>query len=68
LRLHMTDDILYTVEEIATRLSVHPDTVRRWIKSGELRAINLGARAGYRIPKSALDEFLQQRQEHPSGN
>ena len=64
----MTDDILLTVEDVATRLSVHPDTVRRWIKSGELRAINLGVRAGYRIPKSALDEFLKQREERPGGN
>jgi excisionase family DNA binding protein len=64
----MTDETYLTVEDVATRLSVHPDTVRKWIKSGELRAINLGARAGYRISKSALDEFIQQREERPSGS
>lgn len=59
----MADEILYTVEEVATRLAVHPDTVRRWIKSGELRAINLGGRAGYRITEEAYRQFLREREE-----
>jgi excisionase family DNA binding protein len=58
----MPDDTLYTVEEVAARLGVHPDTVRRWIKSGELRAINLGGRAGYRITEQAYKQFLQERE------
>jgi len=59
----MMDDTLYTVEEVAARLAVHPETVRKWIKNGQLRATNLGGRAGYRISKSALDQFLREREE-----
>jgi hypothetical protein len=31
----MPDDPLLTVDEVAKILSGHPDTVRRWIRSGE---------------------------------
>jgi excisionase family DNA binding protein len=61
----MIDDTLFTVEEVASRLGVHPETVRKWIKNGQLRATNLGGRAGYRISKSALDQFLREREEQP---
>jgi len=57
----MANDTLYTVEDIARFLSVHPETVRKWIKSGEMRAIKLGGPAGYRISQSALDQFLRER-------
>jgi excisionase family DNA binding protein len=60
---NMMDDQLYTVEEVASRLAVHPETVRKWIKNGELRATNLGGRAGYRIARSALEQFLREREE-----
>jgi len=44
-------------------LGVHIQTVRGWIKTGELRAIDVGGgrRATYRIPASALDEFQAAR-------
>jgi len=51
----------YTVEEIAQELGVHPDTVRRWIRRGELDAIDLGGSAGYRISQEALNRFLKER-------
>jgi excisionase family DNA binding protein len=51
----------YTVEELAEELGVHPDTVRRWIRKGDLEAIDLGGSAGYRISKEALDRFLKER-------
>ena len=59
----MPNETLYTVEEIAALLNVHPETVRKWIKSGELKAIRLGGPAGYRIAQSAYDQFLRERQE-----
>ena len=59
----MMDDQIYTVEEVASRLTVHPETVRKWIKNGELRATNLGGRAGYRISRTALEQFLREREE-----
>ncbi len=57
----MPDDTLLTVEEVARRLGVHIDTVRRWIRSGELPAINLGGPAGYRITQADLDRFIKGR-------
>jgi excisionase family DNA binding protein len=61
----MMDEQLYTVEEVASRLAVHPETVRKWIKNGQLRATNLGGRAGYRISRAALEQFLREREEAP---
>jgi excisionase family DNA binding protein len=48
-----------TVEEVAAELRVHPDTVRTWIRSGELDAIDIGRE--YRIYRADLDEFLRHR-------
>lgn len=47
------------IEEIAERLLVDPQTVRRWIKSGKLKAYKPGRE--YRILSSDLDEFLEAR-------
>jgi excisionase family DNA binding protein len=58
----MPNEALHTVEDVARLLGVHPETVRNWIKSGELRAIKLGGAAGYRISDSALQEFLKKRE------
>lgn len=59
----MAEETLLTVEEVAQRLSVHPDTIRKWIRHRELRAINLGGRAGYRISQTSLQNFLREREE-----
>ena len=61
----MPNEVLYTVDEVATRLSVHPETVRNWIKNGELAAVNLGGSAGYRISESDLAGFLRKRRGAP---
>lgn len=50
-----------TVQDVATQLNVHADTVRKWIRSGELVAIPLGGTAGYRITQAAVDKFIQER-------
>lgn len=57
----MAQDKLLTVEEVAERLSVGIETVRRWIRSKELEAVDLGGRAGYRISESALERFIRDR-------
>jgi excisionase family DNA binding protein len=62
----MPDSKLYTIEDIAALLSVHPETVRNWIRSGQLDAINLGGAAGYRITQADLDKFLQSRRGRPN--
>ena len=48
-----------TVEEVAEELRVHPETVRQWIRGGELDAFDTGR--GYRISRSDLDDFVQRR-------
>jgi excisionase family DNA binding protein len=49
-----------TPEEVAQELSVSVATVRRMIRRGDLRVVRLGdgPRARVRIPRVALDEFL----------
>jgi excisionase family DNA binding protein len=48
-----------TVEEVAEELRVHPETVRQWIREGELDAFDTGR--GYRISRKDLDDFMQSR-------
>ncbi len=57
----MSDERWYTVEEIVETLKVHEQTVRRWLKAGELRGILLGRKAGYRIRASDFEAFLAAR-------
>jgi len=48
-----------TVREAATRLKLNPETIRRWIRSGHIRAVSLGSdRAGFRIPESEVTRLL----------
>ena len=47
----------YTVDDVAARMQVHPDTVRKEIRVGTLKTIRVGDR-GVRIPHSALEARL----------
>jgi excisionase family DNA binding protein len=50
-----------TVREVASELQVHEETVRRWIRAGELPAIELGGpRTMYRIRPADLGAFMRQ--------
>jgi excisionase family DNA binding protein len=49
-----------TTSDVATRLGVSLDTVRRWLRSGELKGTPFG-RAGYRIEDADFEAFLLQR-------
>lgn len=57
--LPMTEEQLYTVNEVAKILRVHPVTVRRMIKIGELTAFMV--RDEYRIRQRALEELMQRK-------
>lgn len=52
---------LLTTEEVATKLQVHVKTVREWIVSGELQAVNLGQ--AYRVDERDLIAFLERRKQ-----
>lgn len=50
----MSEDV-YTVEQFAERLKLHPKTVLRFIHEGRLRAVKVGR--SYRILRSEMEAF-----------
>ena len=58
-----------TPPQVARRLGVNPDKVLRWIRSGELSAVNVttkpGGRPKYRIAAADLDTFKNRRSPQP---
>ena len=49
-----SEELFLTLEDIAERLKVSVSTVRRWVKSGDLKAIKVGNRGQYRISAEDL--------------
>jgi excisionase family DNA binding protein len=54
----MPEEEPLTVEEVAQRLRVSIETVRTWIRTGELNAIDVGK---YLIYPADLEDFKQRR-------
>jgi hypothetical protein len=58
---------MYSVDEVfellkTYKITTHKESVRRWLRQGELKGIAPSSRKeGWKIPKEALDDFLQQR-------
>ncbi len=50
---------LLSVEEVAGRLGVTPDTIRHYIRTRQLIAIRVGNK--YRIKEEELKRFLDER-------
>jgi excisionase family DNA binding protein len=48
-----------TIEEIAEELRVSEETVRRWIRTKQLKALSIGR--GYRIRRKDYEDFLHRR-------
>jgi len=61
----MDEERWYTVSDIVEKLRVHEQTVRRWLREGELRGYNFGGKSGYRIRSSDVDAFLESYLERP---
>ena len=60
--MHAEQERWLTVQDITRRLQVHEETVRRWIRSGELPAILLGsAKGGYRVREANYQRFVADR-------
>lgn len=59
----MPHDRYQTVQELAGRLEVAEATVRQWIKSGKLRAIDIGK--GWRISDTDVQRFLNAHETVP---
>ena len=53
--------MMLTVAQAAERLQVHPETVRRLIKAGRIKAVALNtqtARTHWRIDQKEIDAFM----------
>lgn len=61
---------LYTIEQIAEKLKVHDRTVRRYIKSGDLLAVNLGSESqpNWRIQEDDFLSFLEKKKTGKKGD
>jgi excisionase family DNA binding protein len=59
--LGMQDRQHWRVPEVAERLRVDPETVRRWLRAGKLRGMLLSQQGGYRISDSELQRFIAER-------
>jgi excisionase family DNA binding protein len=57
------NDRYQTVKEVADRMKVGEATVRHWIRTGDLRAIDIGK--GWRIADADLERFLTRHQTVP---
>jgi len=51
-------DVYWTIKDIAARLRVNDETVRRWLWSGKLKGDSLGDAGGFRVSQVELDAFL----------
>lgn len=58
-RLGVLDRDVYTVEEFAVVMGVELNTVRQWIRRGDLAAFDLGGRSGQRIRTEAIRAFWE---------
>ena len=58
------DETLYTVREVADRLGVHPETVRRLIHDGRLDAVRVGR--VLRVHHASLAVFLAEQRVKPT--
>lgn len=56
----MSEEV-YTVEQFAQRLKLHPKTVLRFIKDGRLRAVKVGK--SYRILRTEMEAMTGMRPE-----
>lgn len=54
-----------TTQEVADLLKVNPETVKRWLRSGEMRGSLLSDRAGWRIARDEVQRFMRDRERTP---
>lgn len=53
---------LLTVEDVADRLQVHPETIRRWLREGRLQGYRISRRGGWRIRPESVEAMLMEMQ------
>ncbi|MGH7203599.1 MAG: Fic family protein [Candidatus Levyibacteriota bacterium] len=60
--LSQIEQAFYTTEEVANLLKVDPESIRRYVRSGQLRAVKLGGKF-IRIEKADLDKFIKEKKQ-----
>lgn len=48
----------YTVTQVSEMLSVDPETVRRWVRTGRLKATLENKRSGFHIDEESFNDFV----------
>ena len=59
----LPDRDLLTVEQVADYLQMHPETIRKGLRAGELPGVNFGGVAGWRIRREDLVAFIDKRRD-----
>ena len=52
----------YTISDIAKKLSINEETVRRWVRSGKLTGTRMSKKGGFKVSEFDFTNFLT---EHP---
>ena len=55
-------ETLYTIDEVAALLRVHPRTVKRWMEAGQVTYVKLPGRQ-YRIPAAEVARLMSATDE-----
>lgn len=62
--VQITTQDLLTTKQVVEELGVHPETVKRAIREGDLKAYQLGN--GYKTTRTWLNEYLQKKLVTPT--
>lgn len=60
------DHQFVTVEDAAQRIGVHEQTVRRWLRSGQMLGTLINRQTGYRIRKDEVERVLTEGLREPA--
>jgi excisionase family DNA binding protein len=55
-----------TVDEAAERIGVHSQTIRRWLRGGQMLGTLITRQTGYRIPKDEVERVLTDGLREPA--
>lgn len=57
-RITVQEVELYTVRQVAELLDMHPETIKRHIRAGQIKATKLSEKSPYKISKEELHRLL----------
>lgn len=60
----VTMEQLLTVEDVADRLQIHPETIRRWLREGRLDGYRISRRGGWRVRPESVEKMLDEMDPH----